>query len=308
MTARGSAARSPALPGERAGHLTPGVPHQRPWKSRGGWALGPTSQSRTQPLVAPDLSLGSSSITNTSQGHSWSLMLGSLDVDTGLGACPGLPGVKAAGEKGTVPCCWALGTRVPSQAWSSGDSSPGLRPDPESRVPENARQPHAHLPLYAPRWWAGEWQLCSSSCGPGGLSRRAVLCIRSVGLDEQRALEPPACEHLPQPPAETPCNRDVPCPATWAVGNWSEVSISTGGVSSAIGLGLQGGRDSVPGTPTAGHHGGRGTGTSQVWPIPKPQRLGCPGTSQPRSPAARALSADTEQLAGYLARPWLLLA
>ncbi|XP_032480213.1 A disintegrin and metalloproteinase with thrombospondin motifs 7 isoform X3 [Phocoena sinus] len=78
------------------------------------------------------------------------------------------------------------------------------------------------------RWWAGEWQLCSSSCGPGGLSRRAVLCIHSVGLDEQSALEPPACGHLPRPPAETPCNRDVPCPATWAVGNWSECSVSCG--------------------------------------------------------------------------------
>ncbi|XP_060011181.1 A disintegrin and metalloproteinase with thrombospondin motifs 7 isoform X2 [Lagenorhynchus albirostris] len=78
------------------------------------------------------------------------------------------------------------------------------------------------------RWWAGEWQLCSSSCGPGGLSRRAVLCIHSVGLDEQSALGPPACEHLPRPPAETPCNRDVPCPATWAVGNWSECSVSCG--------------------------------------------------------------------------------
>ncbi|XP_033707941.1 A disintegrin and metalloproteinase with thrombospondin motifs 7 isoform X1 [Tursiops truncatus] len=78
------------------------------------------------------------------------------------------------------------------------------------------------------RWWAGEWQLCSSSCGPRGLSRRAVLCIHSVGLDEQSALGPPACEHLPRPPAETPCNRDVPCPATWAVGNWSECSVSCG--------------------------------------------------------------------------------
>ncbi|XP_066885550.1 A disintegrin and metalloproteinase with thrombospondin motifs 7 isoform X6 [Kogia breviceps] len=78
------------------------------------------------------------------------------------------------------------------------------------------------------RWWAGEWQLCSSSCGPGGLSRRAVLCIHSVGLDEQSALEPPACEHLPRPPAEIPCNRDVPCPATWAVGNWSECSVTCG--------------------------------------------------------------------------------
>ncbi|XP_040596252.1 A disintegrin and metalloproteinase with thrombospondin motifs 7 isoform X2 [Mesocricetus auratus] len=78
------------------------------------------------------------------------------------------------------------------------------------------------------RWWAGEWQLCSRSCGPGGLSRRAVLCIRSVGLDEQRALEPLACEHLPRPLAETPCNRHVPCPATWGVGNWSQCSVTCG--------------------------------------------------------------------------------
>jgi hypothetical protein len=62
--------------------------------------------------------------------------------------------------------------------------------------------------------------MCSRSCGPGGLSRRAVLCLRSVGLDEQSALEPSA---------ETPCNHHVPCPATWAVGNWSQVSVGDGG-------------------------------------------------------------------------------
>ncbi|XP_021494389.1 A disintegrin and metalloproteinase with thrombospondin motifs 7 [Meriones unguiculatus] len=78
------------------------------------------------------------------------------------------------------------------------------------------------------RWWAGEWQPCSRSCGPGGLSRRAVLCIRSVGLDEQRALDPAACEHLPRPLAETPCNYYVPCPATWGVGNWSQCSVTCG--------------------------------------------------------------------------------
>lgn len=74
------------------------------------------------------------------------------------------------------------------------------------------------------RWWAGEWQPCSRSCGPEGLSRRAVFCIRSIGLDEQRALEPSACEHLPRPLAETPCNRYITCPSTWGVGNWSQVS------------------------------------------------------------------------------------
>ncbi|XP_053079409.1 A disintegrin and metalloproteinase with thrombospondin motifs 7 isoform X1 [Acinonyx jubatus] len=78
------------------------------------------------------------------------------------------------------------------------------------------------------RWWAGEWQACSRSCGPAGLSRRSVLCIRGVGPDEQRALQPPACEHLPRPPAESPCNREVPCPAAWAVGNWSQCSATCG--------------------------------------------------------------------------------
>ncbi|KAK2087893.1 A disintegrin and metalloproteinase with thrombospondin motifs 7 [Saguinus oedipus] len=45
-----------------------------------------------------------------------------------------------------------------------------------------------------------------------------------MGLDEQSALEPLACEHLPQPLDATPCNHHMPCPATWAVGNWSQVS------------------------------------------------------------------------------------
>ncbi|XP_050996221.1 A disintegrin and metalloproteinase with thrombospondin motifs 7 [Acomys russatus] len=78
------------------------------------------------------------------------------------------------------------------------------------------------------RWWAGEWYPCSHSCGPSGFSRRPVLCIQSVGLDEQRALESRACQHLPRPLAETPCNRHVPCPSKWGVGNWSQCSVTCG--------------------------------------------------------------------------------
>uniref|UniRef100_A0A8I3N084 A disintegrin and metalloproteinase with thrombospondin motifs 7 n=1 Tax=Canis lupus familiaris TaxID=9615 RepID=A0A8I3N084_CANLF len=102
--------------------------------------------------------------------------------------------------------------------------------DPLSRPDDRQRKcSEEPCPACVPcRWWTGEWQPCSHSCGPGGLSRRAVLCIRSVGLDEQSALEPPACAHLPQPPAETPCNQNVSCPATWAVGNWSQVSVRMG--------------------------------------------------------------------------------
>uniref|UniRef100_A0A8C3UW98 ADAM metallopeptidase with thrombospondin type 1 motif 7 n=1 Tax=Catharus ustulatus TaxID=91951 RepID=A0A8C3UW98_CATUS len=73
------------------------------------------------------------------------------------------------------------------------------------------------------RWWVGEWQPCSASCGGAGLMKRTVLCIQSVGLDEQRALQPAHCQHLPRPDATAPCHPQRPCPSPWAVGNWSEV-------------------------------------------------------------------------------------
>ncbi|NXB74679.1 ATS7 metalloproteinase, partial [Donacobius atricapilla] len=78
------------------------------------------------------------------------------------------------------------------------------------------------------RWWVGEWQQCSASCGRVGLMKRTVLCIQSVGLDEQRALQPADCQHLPKPHATAPCHPEVPCPSPWAVGNWSECSVTCG--------------------------------------------------------------------------------
>ncbi|NXX04373.1 ATS7 metalloproteinase, partial [Larus smithsonianus] len=78
------------------------------------------------------------------------------------------------------------------------------------------------------RWWVGEWQKCSATCGPSGLMKRTVLCIQSVGLDEQRALQHADCQHLSKPDATAPCHREVPCPSLWAVGNWSECSTTCG--------------------------------------------------------------------------------
>ncbi|NXA17320.1 ATS7 metalloproteinase, partial [Ibidorhyncha struthersii] len=78
------------------------------------------------------------------------------------------------------------------------------------------------------RWWVGEWQKCSATCGPSGLMKRTVLCIQSVGLDEQRALQHADCQHLSKPDATAPCHREVPCPSQWAVGNWSECSTTCG--------------------------------------------------------------------------------
>ncbi|KFO81131.1 A disintegrin and metalloproteinase with thrombospondin motifs 7, partial [Cuculus canorus] len=78
------------------------------------------------------------------------------------------------------------------------------------------------------RWWVGEWQKCSATCGPLGLMKRTVLCIQSVGLDEQRALQQADCQHLSKPDATAPCHREVPCPSQWAVGNWSKCSVTCG--------------------------------------------------------------------------------
>ncbi|NWR36317.1 ATS7 metalloproteinase, partial [Tachuris rubrigastra] len=93
--------------------------------------------------------------------------------------------------------------------------------------PDDQQRPCSEEPCPA-RWWVGEWQQCSASCGSSGLMKRTVLCIQSVGLDEQRALQPAACQHLPKPDATVPCHRDVPCPSQWAVGNWSECSTTCG--------------------------------------------------------------------------------
>ncbi|XP_066491482.1 A disintegrin and metalloproteinase with thrombospondin motifs 7 isoform X2 [Tiliqua scincoides] len=78
------------------------------------------------------------------------------------------------------------------------------------------------------RWWSGEWQPCSMTCGDAGLMKRTVLCIQSVGLDEQQALPPSKCQHLSKPDPAAPCNREVPCPAQWVPGIWSECSVTCG--------------------------------------------------------------------------------
>ncbi|XP_053574451.1 A disintegrin and metalloproteinase with thrombospondin motifs 7 isoform X2 [Bombina bombina] len=79
-----------------------------------------------------------------------------------------------------------------------------------------------------PRWWVGEWQQCTTTCGPNGQQKRTVLCIQRVGLDEQRALQPTECQHIPKPEANIPCNHNVLCPAVWHQGNWSQCSASCG--------------------------------------------------------------------------------
>ncbi|KAM4602953.1 A disintegrin and metalloproteinase with thrombospondin motifs 7 [Polymixia lowei] len=78
-------------------------------------------------------------------------------------------------------------------------------------------------------WWVGEWQKCSSSCGESGQAKRTVLCIQAVGVEEQRALQPTECQHLPKPESVSSCNTHIPCPADWTASIWSECSLTCGG-------------------------------------------------------------------------------
>ncbi|XP_036265224.1 A disintegrin and metalloproteinase with thrombospondin motifs 12 isoform X1 [Pipistrellus kuhlii] len=98
--------------------------------------------------------------------------------------------------------------------------------DPETQP--NGRQKKCREKDCPPRWWAGQWEACSATCGPHGEKMRMVLCIQTMDSDE-RALPATNCRHLLKPKALVSCNRDILCPSDWTVGNWSECSVSCGG-------------------------------------------------------------------------------
>ena len=75
------------------------------------------------------------------------------------------------------------------------------------------------------RWWAGPWQHCSVTCGNNGVHRRTVICVRSLGPDNQIALDDGDCEDLEKPNRVEPCHHKEECIVTaeWRVGEWSQV-------------------------------------------------------------------------------------
>ncbi|XP_067827399.1 A disintegrin and metalloproteinase with thrombospondin motifs 7-like isoform X2 [Heptranchias perlo] len=90
------------------------------------------------------------------------------------------------------------------------------------------KQRSCHTEPCPARWWVGEWQACSATCGETGIMKRTALCIQSVGLDEQRALQTSDCQHMPKPETTGPCNREISCPSDWSTGSWSECSVTCG--------------------------------------------------------------------------------
>ncbi|XP_062984240.1 A disintegrin and metalloproteinase with thrombospondin motifs 12 [Elgaria multicarinata webbii] len=98
--------------------------------------------------------------------------------------------------------------------------------DPEAQP--NGKQKKCIEKDCPPRWWAGEWQKCSTTCGPTGEKKRTVLCIQAVGVDEQ-ALPAEECQHLLKPKTRLSCNRDILCPSDWTVSNWTQCTVTCGG-------------------------------------------------------------------------------
>ncbi|XP_057704343.1 A disintegrin and metalloproteinase with thrombospondin motifs 7 isoform X2 [Corythoichthys intestinalis] len=99
--------------------------------------------------------------------------------------------------------------------------------DPFNRPDDN--QTNCNKEPCPAMWWVGEWQKCSASCGSLGVARRTVLCIQPISMDDQKALQPSQCEHIPKPETALSCNTHIPCPADWTTGSWSKCSLTCGG-------------------------------------------------------------------------------
>ncbi|ESP00494.1 hypothetical protein LOTGIDRAFT_112417, partial [Lottia gigantea] len=98
----------------------------------------------------------------------------------------------------------------------------GTKPDDKSQA--------CNEHLCPPMWWTGPWQRCSVTCGPGGMHRRTVICVRSVKPDEQIALEDEKCLGLTKPTEIEPCHHKESCPGftKWIAGEWSTCSAQCG--------------------------------------------------------------------------------
>ncbi|XP_009869174.1 PREDICTED: A disintegrin and metalloproteinase with thrombospondin motifs 7-like, partial [Apaloderma vittatum] len=90
-------------------------------------------------------------------------------------------------------------------------------------------------------WRFGSWTTCTATCGTG-VQRQIVHCVEKLaGIveerycdaltrpdDQQRTCSEDPCPHRSKPDATAPCHREVPCPSQWAVGDWSECSVTCG--------------------------------------------------------------------------------
>ncbi|XP_078047657.1 ADAMTS-like no long nerve cord [Augochlora pura] len=78
--------------------------------------------------------------------------------------------------------------------------------------------------FYLSRWVAGEWGICSASCG-GGSRTRAIFCTEENG-NETTKLPDHKCSGMHKPRNQETCNT-ISCPM-WETNKWSECSVTCG--------------------------------------------------------------------------------
>ena len=75
-------------------------------------------------------------------------------------------------------------------------------------------------------WVPAEWEGCTTTCGSRGMQEREVFCVhnRTDSNDPpwQHMVHPEQCRMGVKPETTRPCNQ-IPCPAHWVSGNWSQV-------------------------------------------------------------------------------------
>ncbi|CAL7946132.1 unnamed protein product [Xylocopa violacea] len=94
--------------------------------------------------------------------------------------------------------------------------------DPDNR-PEKTLMPCNTHPCTA-KWVAGEWSMCSASCG-GGSRTRTIFCTEENG-NETTKLPDHKCNSSHRPRNQETCNT-VSCPM-WETDKWSECSVTCG--------------------------------------------------------------------------------
>lgn len=79
--------------------------------------------------------------------------------------------------------------------------------------------------LFSFRWFTGEWESCSATCGTDGEQYRVVYCHQVLANGKRFTVDDSKCEK-DRPPVKQNCNR-FSCPE-WNAGPWSACSKNCG--------------------------------------------------------------------------------
>ncbi|XP_065207649.1 protein madd-4 isoform X2 [Planococcus citri] len=92
-----------------------------------------------------------------------------------------------------------------------------------SQMPEG-RLLECNIEPCPPKWEAGEWSVCSQSCG-SGIKTRRLYCVEEHNKTKTKVFNHLCKGHKPR--MQESCNMQ-PCPPEWITGQWSKCSATCG--------------------------------------------------------------------------------